>query len=417
MNEQNSAPAPGSVFFTKQPILDAKRSIWGYELLGGEVREGVYEVFPQQESAAILSSSTYVGLQEALERGKKVVVGFDGASIMTGVPYALPPTSGVVRVLPGKPLTPGLENALQGLRREGYQIVIEIMPGRPLAADICDQADIFAVEFGAGAPDPASLDQLRPYPSLKLARGVRTREQFQTAKDLGFALFQGAFFKEPEWVRDRKLGSNAIARLNLLRLMETEDPDVKLLSAAIRSDVAISFRLLSYLNSAWFGLRHNIQSIDQAILLLGWLKLKTWLRAVLIVDMAGKEEVPQELASLSLQRAKLLELLASDYDYWGFNPDTLFLMGLFSLMDAILGMSMENVVELLPLDAKLKAALRHDPNNEYRPLFELMECLEDADWPTLEALTQKLCLDLGRIKGSSAQARDWANSFFTSRTA
>jgi c-di-GMP phosphodiesterase len=417
MNEQNSAPEPRSVFFTKQPILDAKRSIWGYELLGGEIREGVHEVFPQQESAAILSSSTYVGLQEAMERGKKIVVGFDGASIMTGVPYALPSTSGVVRVLPGKPRPPGLDIALQGLRREGYQIVLEIMPGQPLAADICDQVDIFAVEFGAGTPDPHSLDQVRPQASLKLARGVKTHEQFQTARDLGFALFQGAFFKEPEWVRDRKLGSNEVARLNLLRLMETEEPDVKMLAAAIRSDVAISFRLLSYLNSAWFGLRHNIQSIDQAIMILGWLKLKSWLRAVLIVDMAGKEEVPQELASLSLQRAKFLELLASDYDYWGFNPGTLFLMGLFSLMDAILGMSMENVVELLPLDAKLKAALRHDPNNEYRPLFELLECLENADWPTLETLTQKLCLDLGRIKDASAQARDWANSFFTLRAA
>jgi EAL and modified HD-GYP domain-containing signal transduction protein len=214
-------------------------------------------------------------------------------------------------------------------------------------------------------------------------------------------------------MRDRKLGSNEVARLSLFRLMETEDPDVKSLAAAIRSDVSVSFRLLSYLNSASFGLRHNIQSIDQAIMMLGWLKLKSWLRAVLLVDMAGTDEVPRELAALSLQRGKFLELLATEYDYWGFNPSTLFLMGLFSLMDAILGMPMENVVELLPLDAKLKAALRHDPNNEYHPLFELLEFMEDANWPALEALTQKLCMDLGRIKDAFANARDWASCFFT----
>jgi EAL and modified HD-GYP domain-containing signal transduction protein len=215
-------------------------------------------------------------------------------------------------------------------------------------------------------------------------------------------------------MQDRRLGSNEVARLNLFRLMETEDPDVKSLAAAIRSDVAVSFRLLSYLNSASFGLRQNIQSIDQAIMLLGWLKLKSWLRAVLLVDLAGRDEVPRELAAVSLQRGKFLESLATNYDYWGFNPSTLFLMGLFSLMDAILGMPMENVVQLLPLDAKLKAALMRDPNNEYRPLFELLEFFEDANWTALEDLTRKLCMDIGPIKYSFANARDWASGFFAS---
>jgi c-di-GMP phosphodiesterase len=415
MSLENTAPAQRCIFFTKQPILDTKRSIWGYELLGGEMREGIYEVFAQQESAASLSASTYVGLQEAMERGKKIMVGFDDASILTGVPYALPPSHGVVRVLPGAAHAQGFDAALQGLRSEGYQTVIELMPGTPLPADTRGQVDIFAFDLGAGNPDPTLLDQMQKNQSVMLARGVKTVEQFQAARNLGFALFQGPFFKEPEWVRDRKLGSNEVARLNLFRLMETEDPDVKSLAAAIRSDVAVSFRLLSYLNSAWFGLRHNIQSIDQAIMLLGWLKLKNWLRAVLIVDLAGRDEVPAELAALSLQRGKFFELLATEYDYWGFNPSALFLMGLFSLMDAILGMPMENVVELLPLDAKLKAALRGDANNEYRPLFDLLECLEDADWPALEALAQNLFVDLGRIKDTFAQARDWAGGFFASR--
>jgi len=416
MIEENTAPAQRGIFFTKQPILDTKRSIWAYELLGGDMKEGIYEVFPQQESTASLSSSTYVGLHEAMERGKKIMVGFDEASILTGVPYALPPSYGVVRVLPGAAHAPGLDAALQKLRNEGYQTVLEVMPGKPLPPDIRGQADIFAFDLGAGNPDQASLDQMQEYPSVMLlARGVKTKEQFQAARDTGFTLFQGSFFKEPECVHGRKLGSNEVARLNLFRLMETEDPDLKALAAAIRSDVSISFRLLSYLNSAWFGFRHNIQSIDQAIMLLGWLKLKGWLRAVLLVDLAGKDEGPQELAALSLQRGMFFELLATDYDYWGFNPSTLFLMGLFSLLDAILGMPMENVVELLPLDAKLKAALRRDPNNEYRPLFELLESLEDADWPALEALTQKLCLDLGPIKDTFAQARDWTGGFFASR--
>ena len=415
MTSEKTTPEQHSIFFTKQPILDAKRSIWGYELLGGEMKEGIYEVFPQQESAASLSSSTYLSLQEAMERGKKIMIGFDEASILSGVPHALPPSFGVVRILSDATHGPGLDVALQGLHDEGYQTVIEILPGKLPPAGICNQADIFAFDLGTAPLEQTSLDPLRKYQALMLARGLKTGEQFQATREMGFALFQGSFFKEPECVPGRKLGSNEVARLNLFRLVETDDPDLKAIAAAIRSDVSVSFRLLSYLNSAFFGFRHNIQSIDQAMMLLGWVKLKGWLRAVLLVDMAGKEEVPQELAALSLQRGKFLELLAMAYDYWGFQPGTLFLLGLFSLMDAVLGMPMESVVELLPLEAKLKAALRGDPNSEYHPLFELLECLEDADWPGLQARTQKLCTDLDQIKNAFAQARDWASGFFAAR--
>jgi len=414
MTQDRSTDSQSPVFFSKQPILDTKRSIWGYELLGGEQKEGMYEIFPQQESIASLFSGAYVGIQEAIQRGKKIVVGFDDASIIAGLPYALPPSYGVVRVLPGGPRASGSDAALQELRRQGYQAVLEILPDIPLAADVCSRADIFAFDISLGEPDRGSMDQIQARDAVMMARGVKSVEQFQAARDLGFDLFQGPFFKEPEYVRDRKLSSNVVSRLNLLRLMETDDPDVKELNAAIRADVTISFRLLAYLNSPWFGLRQNIQSIDQAVRMLGWLKLKSWLRAVLIVDMAGKEEMPQELAALSLQRAKFFELIAAHYDYWGFNPGTMFLLGLFSLMDSILGTPMTSLVEMLPLDAKLKSALTGDQNNEYRPLFRLLECLEDADWPALEVQAQKLCMDIGQVRDIFGHARDWGAGFFAS---
>ena len=123
MTQENSTSVQSRIFFTKQPILDTKRSIWGYELLGGEQKEGNYEIFPQKESVASLFSSAYVGLQDAMQRGKKIMVGFDDASIMDGVPHALPPSYGVVRVLPGELRASGFDAALQELRRQGYQTV------------------------------------------------------------------------------------------------------------------------------------------------------------------------------------------------------------------------------------------------------------------------------------------------------
>jgi c-di-GMP phosphodiesterase len=412
MSENSNPSDSHSVFFTKQPILDSKRSIWGYELLGGEMREGIYEVFPQQESAANLTSSTYWGLQEAMERGKKIIVGLDEASVLTGVPRAMPPSSGVVRVLPGATFASELPSALRSLRKEGYMTIVGVASQIAIPEEICVQTDIFSFDLSAGNPAPALLNSIVRFPARMLARGVKTMDQFQAARDLGFELFQGAFFKEPEYVRDRKFASSAVSRLNLMRLWECEDPDLREVASAISHDVAISFRLLTYLNSAHFGLRYNVESIDQAIMMLGWDKLKGWLRALIIVDIAGKNEGPQELAILSLQRGKFFELLATEYDYWGFNSGTLFLLGLFSLLDTILAMPMAAVVEMLPIEAKLKAALQRDPNNEYWPLFQLLDCLEEADWGALDVLTRNLCLDLGSIKVSFAQARDWASGFF-----
>lgn len=414
MTQDQGTTSQNPTFFTKQPILDTKRCIWGYELLGGEYKEGKYEVSSHQESVASLFSGAYVGIQEAMQRGKKIMVGFDAASIIAGVPYALPPSHGVVRVLPSEPCACGFDVPLRELRRQGYQTVLEIAPGTPLPVECSAEADIFAFDLSLGKPNQASLDQVRTRNAMVMARGVKSVEQFQAARDSGFNLFQGPFFKEPVYVKDHMLASNVVSRLNLLRLTETEEPDVKALGAAIRTDVSISFRLLTYLNSPWFGLRQNIQSIDHAIKMLGWQKLKSWLHAVLIVDMAGKDEMPQELAALSLQRAKFFELLTTQYDYWGFNPGTLFLLGLFSLMDSILGIPMMSLVELLPLDAKLKAALRGDENNEYRPLFRLLECLEDADWPSLEVQTQKLAMDIAQVKDTFGQAREWGAGFFAS---
>jgi EAL and modified HD-GYP domain-containing signal transduction protein len=403
--------AENSIFFIKQPILDHQRRIWGYELLGAEVREGIYKVFPQQESAGSLSSTTYLGLQEAMERGKKVAVAFDLKSIMEGVPHALPPGHGVVHALGEAASGPGVLDALQALRKAGYLVSIDLAPGS-MGEDICAHVDILAQDFTTARVNGLVQRAARTKTQL-LVRGVQTIEQFEKAREMGFNLYQGRFFKETQPVPGRKLSSSHASRISLFRLVESEDPDFKALATAISSDVSVSFRLLSHLNSPFFGLVRKIQSIDQAIILLGWNKLKTWLRAVLLADMAGQEEIPRELAALSLQRAKFFELLTTQYDWWGFNPATIFLVGIFSLLDVILGMSMADLAERLPVDPKLKAALRQDANSEYLPLFHLLSCLEDADWGALENQARQLGLELEQVKSFHAQSRDWAGGFFS----
>ena len=115
MTTTSETPTHEPVFFSKQPILDGDRRIWGYELLGGEVRQGIFQVFPQEESAAAsLSSSTYYGLQDAMERGKKIMVAFDAGSVVEGLPHALPAANGVLRLSVGAALPPQVQKKTQG---------------------------------------------------------------------------------------------------------------------------------------------------------------------------------------------------------------------------------------------------------------------------------------------------------------
>ena len=395
-----------SFLLTRQPIFDAKKMLWGYQLLTKEGGESTAATVQD------IVSAPFLGLQQIVARDKKIMVSFDGQSIMDDAPYALPPAHTVVKVDQDLLEVEVLAEKLGKLRDEGFRLCLRVPPGE-------DPSDL-ALAFKPDLLSYRALDTARTGKAASQAERARhflvkhipDNGTFEAAKGQGFTLFQGPFFKEAEIVPDRKLTSHQISRFNLFKLIEQEDPDFNALSDAIKTDVSISFRLLAYLNTAAFGFTQKVQSIKQAITLLGWKKIKNWLRAVLLSDMAKTGDDVPELLLLSVQRGKFLEGVATDYDFWGFDPGNLFLLGMFSLLDALLGMPMPRIVEFLPLDAKLRAALCRDPNNEYLPLFALMEALEDADWGKLDGVIQNLSLDPEKIKAAHTAAMEWANAFF-----
>ncbi|WP_029456697.1 EAL and HDOD domain-containing protein [Solidesulfovibrio alcoholivorans] len=417
MSEQDAASAT-PFFFTKQALFDVKRKLWGYEIQGGNDACAALTCFADREHVAdSLASSSYMGVQHAVERGKKVVAPFDEAGLLAKAPYALPPQHGVVKAVGAVRSPEAVVAAARQLRADGYILALEDGPGMAAVPELAHMADVLCFNAGNGADPRDFLDRAKGRKVMLLASRVQGLEQFEALKNAGFTLFQGRFFKEPEVLAERKFTSHQMSRFQLMRLIETEDPDVDALAEAISSDVSVSFRLLSYLNSAAFGFPQKIQSIRQAIMILGSVKMRNWLRAVLLADMAQHGDMPRELAELSLQRARFLEQVATRYDYWDFNPGSLFLLGLFSLLDAILGMPMAKVTELLPLEEKLKAALRRDTQSEYEPLLELVGCIEDADWTRLEELTQNLGFDLETVKTCASEAMAWSGAFFATQHA
>jgi EAL and modified HD-GYP domain-containing signal transduction protein len=402
----DEAAATGQVFFTKHPILDDKRKLWGFELALSAPSPGNGTAGAAKDlSASLLASSAFIGVQQAMERGKRIMLGFGEQNLLDKAPYAFSPTQCVVRFQGPVTDQATLLKTLGGLKKDGYLLAV---PGQAaLAKEIVGLADIVVLD------GPGSNGQPQTWPAgvQRLALSVARIEQFEDLRGHGFTLFEGAFFKEAETFAERKLSSHEMSRINILRIIEAEDPDLDALAEAIGSDVSVSFRLLSYLNSAAFSFPQKIKSIKQAIMILGINKMKNWLRAVLLADMAKEGDNPRELVHLSLQRAKFLESVAKEYDYWGFDPGSLFMLGLFSLIDAILGMPMDKVVHYLPLEEKLKAALCREANNEFQPLLDLAESFEDAGWPKLPGMVQKLSFDLETVKTAYSEAMQWAGLF------
>lgn len=403
-SEANGGASP--LLFTRHTILDDKRRIWGYEFVCG-VREGDACLLNEKG----LAQSSFIGLQQAIGRGRKVLASFSEKAVAEGAPYVLPPGHGVIRVRDEGPLSDATLDALAKLKADGFSVAVDFATAQDLGRRRFALADLICCAPGKGELPSAFMLKARGLKARLLARGVASAGEAEQLKVQGFSLFTGPFLKEPEDQPERKLTSLETSRFTLLRMIEAPEPDFEALSRAIQSDVALSFRLLSYLNAPYFGLAQKVTSIKQAAVLLGWTKLKNWLRAVLLAEMSGKAELKSELVVISVQRGRFLELMTREYDFFGFDPGTLFMLGLFSLLDALLGMPMAEAVDYLPLDDKLKAALLRRENNEYLPLLALADSLEEADWDRFGTLCQKLSMDPARLKGFFAQAMAWTEGF------
>ncbi len=142
--------------------------------------------------------------------------------------------------------------------------------------------------------------------------------------------------------------------------------------------------------------------------MLGWSNLRNWLRIVLLAEVAESEHA-SELVFLSAQRGKFLEQVSLDHDFWGFEPDSLFLLGMFSLLDAMLNQKMAEIVKYLPLADKLKEALCLEDNNEYVPLLKLAQCLEEAKFGESDTMINRLSLDTVKVKQAYYGSIEWAN--------
>jgi c-di-GMP phosphodiesterase len=418
MTKGKTDSEPTSISIARQPVFNQNGRLWGYDLfcVGNSGGPGNQTSDPLN-TAVCVASGAFLHFQKILQGGKKIIIDFTEKSILERLPYALPPVHTVIKIDEQASRRESSMEVLNRLKADKYLLAVQGFTGSPICTPVYSIADIIviSVEDKEGGALQAELAAARQYGSLLLASKVQDRGAYETCRKLGFTLLSGSFFKHPDTMTARKLSSNQVLRFKLLKLIEASDPDTKNLAEAIQADATISFRLLSFLNSAAFAFAQKIKSIHQAVSLLGWSRIRNWLRVVLLADMNQSKE-SDELVLLSAQRGKFLEMVARDHDFWGFDPESLHLLGVFSLLDALIGMPMAEIADHLPIDNKMKRALCREPNNEYLPLLQLSQCLEEARWPEVEDMIRQLNLDREKVKMAFQKSINWAEELESFRS-
>ncbi|MBU1004030.1 MAG: HDOD domain-containing protein [Proteobacteria bacterium] len=398
-------------YFARQPIFDARSKVWGYELLfrGGPKAERA-DISDLDQATLDVAADSTVAAEDFYGSDKKILINFGEQNILENVPYALPPGQTVIQV-PEHALASGETiEALHALVRDGYSIAVDDFEGN--IATGTDLADLVIIDTLGKSPAELApiMAKAKETGALLLAKRVEDMQAFSMAKELGFPLFQGYFFKHPELVSGKKLTSHQASRFNLLKAIEQKDPDFESLAKDIQTDVSISYRLLTYLNSAAFSFAQPIHSIKQALVLLGWKQLRSWLRVIVLTDLQPKGKSP-ELFFIAVQRGKFLELISHSQDQAKTDPDSMFLLGLFSLLEAMLESPMADIVDKLPLAPELKSALLGEDTNHAKWL-ELVRAHEKGKWEEMDKLTDDLGLNRLVVAVSYYKSVLWANTFF-----
>jgi len=390
-------------YVARQPIFDREEKVFGYELLFRDGLQNAFHGDTDEASRATLDRSLLMGL-EVLCDGRRAFVNCTRDTLIKGLVTLLPSTTTVVEILESVPADPDVFAACRTLKEAGYLIALDDYVAEDPREPLADLADIIKVEMKLTTePQRAALmKRFGPWRCRMLAEKIETHTDFIRARDQGFVYFQGYFFRRPEMLSTRDMPANRLHYLRMLQEVSRPDLDLPGLEKLIKSEASVCYRLLRYLNSAVFGFRSEIHSVRHALSLLGERDLRRWVRLIAAVG-AGQERT-SDLVLSALVRGRFGELLAPHVCH---GDSDLFLMGLLSLIDAMLEMPMSDVLEKISLDHPTKAVLLGQPS-ALRPVFQLMLAHESGEWEAAATLSAGLQLNSEDVASLYWQAQEWA---------
>ena len=344
-------------YLARQPIFNAHKKLHAYELLYRGYKDySLAQVSGNKATTSILSSVFLTEGFSVISGAKPCFVNFTEELLLKKIAYSFPKNQVVVEILEDVNPTEEVIEVIRELKSNGYTIALDDFVFEKKLEPLIAIADIIKIDVRLTPTDTIlkTLRYLSRFNVKLLAEKVETREELEKATKLGFNYYQGYFFSKPEQVLVKELASIKLTLLNLMAEVARKATTLERLHLIISKDLAISYKLLRFLNSAYFYRLEKVRSVKHAIAYLGEKELRRFLLLVIVSELAMDK--PTELVRLSLIRAKFCELLARqsilvDYDL------EIFMVGMFSFMDTMLDADMKVVMEKLPVSDAVKDAL------------------------------------------------------------
>ena len=393
-----------------QPIFNVQKDIYGYELL---YRSGpnstAYDAIDGTTATqdVLVTAFSDIGIN-AITGGKKAFVNFTTDLVLDEIPHILSSDILVVELLEDVRPTEQVLEACKRLKRRGYTLALDDFKYDPSLEPLIDIADIIKIDFCRTPLEEIKRAVARiNYNRRKilLAEKIETYEDFDLALSLGFHLFQGFFFCRPTVQNGRCTDTWPVSKLQLLRYIS--DPEVSFYTLAniIKRDLMLSYRLLKIVNSAYYGLEYTVTGILHALLILGLKEIKKWISLIILNQM--KTNKPNELIREALVRGLFMEKVAI-YQKRRKQRDEYFLVGLFSLAEAIMDAPMEVILQETHLADEITEPLITGQGVKAE-LIRLIQSIERAQWEDAEDAAQKAGLSLTRATQFYVEAMTDAN--------
>ena len=405
-------PAPTQrlqdIYVARQPVYDRNMHVFGYEVLFRDTNRQQARIRDHDlaSSQVIINTFLNIGLEHLVGSSRAFIKLTEGLIIDDQL-LPMAPEQIVLEVPSEIELSPAVIDGLKRLRARGHTIALEGFHPNTGKDALLELADIVKMDLREHTPE--TLEQFTKLihgRKLKLlAYKIESHEHFQQADQAGADYFQGFFFSRPNLVRGRTKQANRLILLRILETLQDDSHGIEVIEELIVQDATLTYKLLRYINSASYALRRQIDSVREALLLVGTTTVKNWASLILMSRM--NDNKPHELLDIALIRGRMGETLARTYNVPA--PAQMFTVGLFSTLDALLDTPMVELLDSIALNSNIKLALLDHAG----PMGELLTQIiayQDADWDQVDAQ------HIDDLRDAYMEAVQWARQVRMSAT-
>ncbi|WP_026376481.1 EAL and HDOD domain-containing protein [Aestuariibacter salexigens] len=395
-------------FIARQPILDREKDVFAYELL---FRDGKGGTYPKEDPAkADLIAKHYhtLGLND-IACDKTSFINFSSDTLLERFPTSLDPETVVIEIDEDPSNNHTLISACRHIKDMGYKLALDdpgLLSGKSSLLPIIDVVKVDIVKSNYDIIEQ-NLPRFLDADVTLVAEHVDSQRDFSICRELGFNYFQGYFFAKPENLKPvAPLPASKMTLVQLIGESSSSEFSIDKVNDIISRDAALSYMLLKFINNPTINKRYKINSLRHALTYMGEVEIKKFVALLALANLG--DDKPMELLHMSLVRAHFCDLVAKEKGI-GSNPPTGFLVGLFSLLDALLDQKMEQVLSQIPLVEEVSDALL-GKKSELSMYLALVKAFESATWLNVIRLAEALNIDQKRLHSLFNEAIVWGNS-------